>query len=129
MVFIDLCYHCTDFFRKTKIRSRFLRFLGAGVLMGVKMGFGGGEPKANHPSNPIETPIWTPNPRKRRNRDRIFGLRKSCTMLTQIFLYRELISVKFSHRASFWVQLISTFLNKFCPLCIHWRLNFNWRTR
>ena len=48
--------------RKARRRSCFLAFSGgSGVPMGVKMGSGVGEPKANHP-DPIETPFGPPQP-------------------------------------------------------------------
>ena len=73
--------------RKARRRSCFLAFSGeSGVPIGVKMGSGVGEPKANHP-RPHRDPHWDPhNPHKMEKIRSHSWFEKIRTMLTQIFL-------------------------------------------
>ena len=59
------CWHCTDFFPKTKIRSHFLRLLGGvGSKWGSRWGQGVGEPLGEPPPTPSRPPFGPHDPHK-----------------------------------------------------------------
>ena len=106
-------------FSKNKKQIAFSLFSGGcGVPNGVEMGSGGWWAEGEPPPTPSRPPFGPRNPQKSEKQDQyFFVLRKNRTMLTQIFLYRELIFLRLLSILEYPKKYFCSFLDNFCPVC------------